>query len=152
MRGGECWEQTPLVHPTKESAFGFTVPTPVASDGTTGSVIGKNDSFYETKTGMPRKVNQNGKDGSVGLGRLVKMWPTPQASDNRDRGNMSNPSIQRRVAIGKQIMLSQLVDPNSGQLNPTWVEWLMGWPLEWTDLKPLATGKFLCVPQQPGEF
>jgi hypothetical protein len=151
MRDGECWELMPLVHPIKESAFGFTVPTPVASDGTTGSLIGKNDSFYETKTGMPRKVNQNGKDGSVGLGRLVKMWPTPQASDNRDRGNMSNPSIQRRVAIGKQIMLSQSVDPNSGQLNPTWVEWLMGWPLGWTDLKPLAMGKSLSVPQQLGE-
>lgn len=151
MRDGECWELMPLVHPIKESAFGFTVPTPVASDGTTGSLIGKNDSFYETKTGMPRKVNQNGKDGSVGLGRLVKMWPTPQASDNRDRGNMSNPSIQRRVAIGKQIMLSQSVDPNSGQLNPTWVEWLMGWPLGWTDLKRLAMGKSLSVPQQLGE-
>ena len=151
MRDGECWEQTPLAHPIKESAFGFTVPTPVASDGTTGSLIGKNDSFYETKTGMPRKINQNGKDGSVGLGRLVQMWPTPQASDNRDRGNMSNPSIQRRIAKGKQIMLSQSVDRNSGQLNPTWVEWLMGWPLGWTDLKQLEMDKFHCVQQQHGE-
>ena len=23
-----------------------------------------------------------------------------------------------------------------GQLNPPWVEWLMGWPIGWTDLKP----------------
>ena len=30
----------------------------------------------------------------------------------------------------------------SGQLNPPWVEWLMGWPIGWTDLKPLATDKF----------
>ena len=29
-----------------------------------------------------------------------------------------------------------------GPLNPTWVEWLMGWPLGWTDLKPLATARF----------
>ena len=151
MRNGECWEQTQLEHPIKESVYGFTVPTPVASDGTTGSLIGKNDNFYETKTGMPRKVNQNGKDGSVGLGRLVKMWPTPQASDNRDRGNMSNPSVQRRVAIGKQISLSQSVHPTSGQLNPTWTEWLMGWPLEWTDLKPLVTDKSPSVPQPHGE-
>lgn len=28
------------------------------------------------------------------------------------------------------------------RLNPDWVEWLMGWPIGWTDLKPLATGKF----------
>jgi hypothetical protein len=193
MRDGECWEQTQLAHPTKESAFGFTVPTPVASDGTTGSLIGKNDSFYETRTGMPRKVNQNGKDGSVGLGRLVKMWPTPdancgmkgtqpnwtpkrksghqaqysinqavrdaervkfptpQASDHRDRGNMSNPSIQRRAEKGKQLNLSMVVHPTSGQLNPTWVEWLMGWPLGWTDLKPLEMDKFHYVQQQLGD-
>jgi hypothetical protein len=198
MRDGVCWEQTPLVLPTNETVFGFSLPTPVASDATSGAVIGKNDTFYTTSTGMPRKVNQNGIDGSVGLGRLIQMWPTPiasrggawrgdgqvsmiarnvetyeeywlltqgtskkkrekywptpQASDNRDRGNMSNPSVQRRVDIGKQVMLSQSVDPNSGQLNPTWVEWLMGWPIGWTDLKPLEMDKSHCVQQQLGEF
>ena len=80
-----------------------------------------------------------------------KKFPTPQASDNRDRGNMSNPSIQRRVEIGKQISLSQSVHPTSGQLNPTWVEWLMGWPLGWTDLKPLEMDKSHCVQQPLGE-
>ena len=29
-----------------------------------------------------------------------------------------------------------------GKLNPTWVEWLMGWPTGWTDLKPLAMDKY----------
>jgi hypothetical protein len=38
-----------------------------------------------------------------------------------------------------------------GQLNPTWVEWVMGWPLGWTDLKPLAMDKSHCVPQQLGD-
>jgi DNA (cytosine-5)-methyltransferase 1 len=71
-----------------------------------------------------------------------KYWPTPNASDNRDRGNLSNPAIQRRMEIGKQVNLSMCVSPVSGQLNPTWVEWLMGWPLGWTDLKPLETDKF----------
>lgn len=28
-----------------------------------------------------------------------------------------------------------------GQLNPNWVEWLMGWPPGWTDLKPLEMDK-----------
>jgi hypothetical protein len=141
MRDGECWEQTPLVHPTKESAFGFAVPTPVASDGTTGSVIGKNDSFYETKTGMPRKVNQNGKDGSVGLGRLVQMWPT-QTSHNAKETNAPSESKRNTPTLAAQV---------GGKLNPTWVEWLMGWPLGWTDLKPLETDKSHFVPQQLGE-
>ena len=39
-----------------------------------------------------------------------------------------------------------------GKLNPMWVEWLMGWPLGWTDLKPLVTDKSHCVQQQLGNF
>lgn len=26
---------------------------------------------------------------------------------------------------------------NGGQLNPDWVEWLMGWPIGWTRITPL---------------
>jgi hypothetical protein len=37
-----------------------------------------------------------------------------------------------------------------GQLNPTWVEWLMGWPLGWTDLKPLETDKSQRWPHSHG--
>jgi hypothetical protein len=85
----------------------------------------------------------------TGSGSLEK-WPTPQSSDCRDRGNMSNPAIQRRVQKGKQLNLSMVVHPTSGKLNPTWVEWLMGWPLGWTDLKPLETDKSHCVQQQHG--
>ena len=141
MRNGECWEQAQLEHPIKESVFGFAVPTPVASDGTTGSVIGKNDSFYETKTGMPRKVNQNGKDGSVGLGRLVQMWPTPTAHNAKECAATSE--YNRKTPT--------LATHAGGKLNPMWVEWLMGWPLMWTDLKPLETGKSHCVQQQHGD-
>jgi DNA (cytosine-5)-methyltransferase 1 len=32
--------------------------------------------------------------------------------------------------------------PSGGPLNPTWVEWLMGWPLGWTALEPLAMDRF----------
>ena len=71
-----------------------------------------------------------------------KKFPTPQASDHRDRGNLSNPAIQRRMEIGKQVNLSMCVSADSGKLNPMWVEWLMGWPLGWTDLKPLEMDKF----------
>ena len=34
------------------------------------------------------------------------------------------------------------------RLNPAWVEWLMGWPIGHTALKPLATDKFLEWQQQ----
>ena len=77
---GQCWELPMSARRTSATVFGFSLPTPVASDGTTGAVIGLEDRFYVTATGMPRKVNRRGVDGSVGLARLVRMWPTPAAS------------------------------------------------------------------------
>ena len=100
-----------------------------------------------TKDYNPKAKSQSGRT----LQSFVAKFPTPQASDHRDRGNMSNPSVQRRVDIGKQVSLSQSVHPTSGQLNPTWVEWLMGWPLGWTDLKPLEMDKCLYARQPHGE-
>lgn len=31
----------------------------------------------------------------------------------------------------------------SGRMNPAWGEWLMGWPIGWTDKTPLAMDKYL---------
>jgi len=164
MRDGECWEQQMLAQTIRGTESGF-VPNGVDyfhTPNTTGLDGGSNsrkalkkrllptpDASQRgpTKDYNPQAKSQSGRT----LQSFAAKFPTPQASDNRDRGNMSNPSVQRRVAIGKQISLSQSVHPTSGQLNPTWVEWLMGWPLGWTDLKPLEMDKSLSVQQQPGE-
>jgi hypothetical protein len=78
-----------------------------------------------------------------GLAEVVKMWGTPKAQDSRhalrDRGKGN---------LGEQVSGLH----NGGKLNPTWVEWLMGWPIGWTDLKPLAMDKCHCVQQQHGIF
>jgi len=75
-------------------------------------------------------------------------WPTPTRRDYR--GANSYQTTQRKLQDGKRAQIDQL--PNALQqelgrgigstMNPTWVEWLMGWPLGWTDLKPLGTDKF----------
>jgi len=138
MQDGVSYQRQTLVLPIKETESG-SWPTP-RSCSAMAATITPESAWAENRFPNLETV----------VGR--RLWATPQASDNRDRGNMSNPAIQRRVAMGKQIMLSQSVDPNSGQLNPTWVEWLMGWPLGWTDLKPLATDKFLLWQQQHSDF
>jgi len=145
MQDGVCWEQTPLVLPTSETVYGFSLPTPVASDATSGEVIGKNDKFYTTSTGMPRKVNQKGTDGSVGLARLVQMWPTPKCSDSRHAisRHITDPDGFWKSNLGEVVM--SMETPSNGRLNPQWVEWLMGWPIGWTDLKPLVTDKSPCA-------
>ena len=74
---------------------------------------------------------------------FTHVWGTPKAQDSRhalrDRGKGN---------LGEQVSGLH----NGGKLNPTWTEWLMGWPLEWTDLKPLGTDKSLCAQQLHGQY
>ena len=92
-------------------------------------------------TATNRRKSKNGKKShSLGLADAVQIWPTPQARDWKGSSGRSLKGTERDLpmAVG-------------GTLNPTWVEWLMGWPLEWTDLKPLEMDKSHCVPQPHGE-
>jgi hypothetical protein len=96
----------------------------------------------------PTPSQLKGEHGlNLAMVAVTHTWPTPQSSDYRERGNLSNPCIQRRMAKGKQINLSMMAHPatfRSGPqdqtitrhgeaspltLNPPFVEWLMGWPI-----------------------
>jgi hypothetical protein len=102
-------------------------PTPTVFDATVGSIIGKGDKFVVTKTGRLKKINKNGVSGSVGLARMVKLWPTPQA---RDWKGSSGRSLK-----GKECDLPTATKEHQGQLNPEWVECLMGYPRNWTKME-----------------
>jgi hypothetical protein len=128
---------------------GSWLSTPSASDVQLERRAEHGEHFV-TATGTVRRRNENGTSSNLGLAGLVRMWPTPCSSDNRDRGNLSTPAIARRVAKGKQVMLSMSVSTDSGRLNPTWVEWLMAFPLEFTASKDWVTPKFPCRRQSPG--
>jgi site-specific DNA-cytosine methylase len=107
-------------------------------------------------TSMKSLTRQNGK--SRANDRLdhavlhITVFPTPQASDHRNRGHLGLPVTQRRLKIGKQINLSASVSQKHGALSPDWTEWLMGWPIGLTDLKPLETVRFQSWRQQFGKF
>lgn len=68
------------------------------------------------------------------------LWPTPTAVTSS-----GGAALCKWGGSGSRAMLKKIVTPAelNGALNPTWVEWLMGWPLGWTDLEPLATDKYL---------
>lgn len=65
------------------------------------------------------------------LAGAVKMWPTPLSTEGS--GGAQDPA--KRRAGGHT---PKLRDEVGGQLNPQWVEWLMGYPQEWTALEPWA--------------
>ena len=103
-------------------------PTPCAIDSTGGR--------------MNKSASSGAKERpTLGLMAKKNLWPTPCASaskgsspaaltrkDGRDRSN---------DRIDHAVMAS-----DGGQLNPEWVEWLMGWPIGHTALKPLEAGKY----------
>jgi hypothetical protein len=172
MRDGVSYQQQTLVPHIKETGSG-SWPTPAARDGNSTNTLetlmdGRfvdqlanrvkmvENNLWTTPCSRDWKgktISKNHPEGfNKSLANDVIKFPTPQASDCRDRGNMSNPSIQRRAEKGKQLNLSMVAHPTSGQLNPTWVEWLMGWPLEWTDLKPLEMDKYRSWQQQHGIY
>ena len=67
------------------------------------------------------------------------MWPTPTSVTAT-----GGAAICKWGGSGSRKMAQKMCRPGelNGALNPTWVEWLMGWPLGWTDLQPLAMDKF----------
>ena len=75
------------------------------------------------------------RQGGPDLQTAVRMYPTPQA---RDHFPPHSPEyIAKKKAEGHG--MANLNDTVGGQLNPTWVEWLMGFPLGWTDLSASET-------------
>jgi hypothetical protein len=59
-------------------------------------------------------------------------WTTPTAHMAKET-NAPSESERNTPTLAAQA---------GGKLNPMWVEWLMGWPVGWTDLKPLEMDKF----------
>ena len=104
----------------------------------------------------------------LSLHQATQLWPSPNARDWKDsgasQGNRKFPNLGTQVHWTTPVSddtshrtkkYAQGGTPLSmqagGKLNPTWVEWLMGWPLGWTDLNPLAMDKCHFVPQQLGD-
>ena len=100
-------------------------PTPLATDGSKGG------------------PNQKGGKVDLRLSSAVHQFPTPTATNTKAHHMRGSDNGKEREARSYG---------ETGQLNPSWVEWLMGWPLGWTDLKPLATDRCRNVQRRHGGF
>lgn len=90
-----------------------------------------------------------------GSWRAAESWPTPVADRTRyvdfKQGGRSLGAEVRRRQTDSPPPRAEGVIPPGGRLNPTWVEWLMGWPTGWTALEPLGMDKYLQWLQLHGE-
>lgn len=139
-RRGTAYQLPPLAPLTGEIAFG-SWPTPRATD-------------------PEKRGNFNPYDPRTGLAGAVKIWPTPRANNGTGPsfGARGGQSLQTEVLFwptptavtdtggaalckwgrsGARAKLRKMVTPQelNGSLNPTWVEWLQGFPLGWTEVE-----------------
>jgi hypothetical protein len=135
MRDGQLFQPQKWEPRTLESEFG-SWPTPTAS-------LANYDESPETfiARGMKLKAEGRGPRGRLHfpLGMMVRMWPTPLATEGSTKPRHPE-KLQRKDCSA--LRTQGLAEQVGGKLNPTWVEWLMGYPLEWTALEDWATQWF----------
>jgi hypothetical protein len=127
-RSGTAYRLPPLAPLTDGTASGLW-PTPNVPNG------GRTIHHAEFKGNT---AYHNGKKVQVGLEAMVKMWPTPVSRDKRTIKGAQHPAGWTG-AKGLCETVGEVEGTATGSLNPTWVEWLMGFPAEWTALEPSAT-------------
>lgn len=168
MRDGESWELSTPALLTSENESGYWPtprttgldggsnslkaakargigPTIRAADGERGGrgdliqAIRGNENTHDKLWPTPNQRDwkdtgaTQGNRKSPNLGTMVHQFATPQARDYRtgSTDRWENPERSRN-----------LNDQIGGQLNPSWVAWLMGWPIEWTACAASAMDKF----------
>lgn len=103
-----------------------------------------------------------GSRRSLDLPSAVRLWPTPRANEYKDTLQSVPPSRQKdpgKCNLTQRVAVKLFTTPCAanaqgthgggnhrslrtdvaGQLNPMWVEWLMGFPPGWTDLNASET-------------
>ncbi len=107
MRNGRIYEQRTWVLRTGGKGSGLW-PTPRAVEGS--------------------KMSQTFGNGDLTLTGAVKKWPTPKTPTGGGQVERKTPGGGIRKL---EDAISAEVGYNTGQLNPTWVAWLMGYPIDW---------------------
>lgn len=115
MRNGTAYQLHTLAPLTGATASGLW-QTPVSDDA------------------VDRKAGKWNSRGEPKLSAQVKLWPTPCASMSK---GSSPASLTRRNGRDRSSdrLDHAVMAADGGQLNPQWVEWLMGFPIGHTDLK-----------------
>lgn len=122
MLHGGCYRRKTVEPITSGSECGL-LPAPLASDGK-----------FAGHSVLKRLQSKR----QISLSHFVQMFPTPTAHNAKEggypaEGNRNTPTLGWVVG---------------GKINPQFTEWMMGWPIGWTDLKPLEMGKFQSWQQQ----
>lgn len=134
MRNGASWERqmwAPSINGTESGLW----PTPncagYRSDGELLLLSRKLSTREEYLAMTDRACNS----------KRERFWPTPTACMSK---GSSEAALTRKSGRSRENdrLDHAVMASTGGRLNPEWVEWLMGWPIGWTDLKPLETDRY----------
>jgi hypothetical protein len=146
MQGGVLWERTTLPPLTSGTGAG-SWPTPNATDH---KHCVASLAYHEKRVATPGKqisLATAVRTSPNGGKPTRQMWQTPTAMEGADCGSKweSLKKIDKGGRIQRQMATKETKETKEttkAALNPSWVEWLMGWPIGWTDLNAAATDKF----------
>jgi len=113
MRNGACWERQTLGLNTTEREFGL---------------LPDNEKFFHT----PTTGSSGGSNSRKAMQKRGVVWPTPTTGTGG--GNAGGSGVRRTAKENGTYVPSSI--------NPNLQEWLMGWPQDWTEIKPLETDKY----------
>lgn len=119
-RNGIAYQLPPLVPLTSETACGL-LPTPVTVDS---------GAFFNRSASAGAKKRPT-------LGAMAKhgLWPTPTTVSGNNSGRLDEWGGARSRRMTSHLPKNE----RTGPLNPTFPEWLMGYPIGYTDCGDLET-------------
>jgi len=129
MHSGAVYPLQELVRPTDAIGGGALRGVPTASDWKGANLSGSGSASSRPLATMAAKSPTPASTDYKGSAKAGQ-WPTPTASDHKG----GTDAIRKDTGKPRTDRLDHLIEPNSGgQLNPEWVEWLMGWPIGSTE-------------------
>jgi len=137
MRDGVLWERIMSPLPTNGKECGLW-PTPrVGGEENLDTVVERKGWKAGIKHNLLAAVQHR------------EIFPTPRARDWKDTGTVppSRVNDPGKDTLGQRIARKL----PGGKLNPAWVEWLMNWPIGWTDLNASVTDKLAQWPHSHGK-
>lgn len=124
---------TPMANPNSNRQ---TKPTPSQLKGEHGLNLAM---VAVTHTWPTPRACSGKRSSGANRTELVRSWATPTTRDWKD--GTATADVKTNCLLGRQAPRSMSDGMESRlTLNPLFVEWLMGWPIGWTDCGSAATG------------
>jgi hypothetical protein len=131
MQDGELYQRQTLVRHISESESGLWPTVTATANQLAPSMQSRyaNPIFPTPTTGGGGGERSGERSGTGDLNFMARTnkWPTPTAHNAKEtnapsKSNLHTPTLATQIG---------------GHLNPDWVEWLMNWPITWSNLNAI---------------